>query len=306
MTELDGLPRLEFAFPGPLRDKLVAAIMDGAKTSTTGLVAAYKEEDEPLPEPGRQGVLIDSVERTVAVLETVAVETVRLADVSWEHARDEGEGYHSLAEWRTAHESFWHGAEMRELLGDPDFTVDDDTLVVTERFRLVRNLADEHGRLEPAHTSGERATLAGFLDWQRDTLAMKCKGLDADQLKRKSLTPSDLSLLGLVRHLAEIERSWFREVFAGESPGPIWPRVDGEHADFLVDDADPGEAFEAWHAECDRARAIVASHDLGEVVHWRDEDWSLRWIVTHMIEEYARHNGHADLLRERIDGTTGE
>ncbi|MFC4908647.1 DUF664 domain-containing protein [Actinomadura gamaensis] len=305
MSELDGLPRLEFAFPGPLRDELVAAIMDGAKTSTTGLVAAYEAQDEPLPEPGRQGVLVDSAERSVAVLETVSVETVRLADVSWEHARDEGEGHRSLAEWRAAHEEFWHGEQMRALLGDPDFTVGDDTLVVAERFRVVRNLA-ENGRLEPARTAGERATLAGFLDWQRATLEMKCAGLDAEQLRRRELEPSDLSLLGLVRHLAEVERSWFRVVFSGEEAESIWPRVDGEMADFLVDDADPAEAFEAWRAECRKARAIVASHDLGETVRWRDETFSLRWIVTHMIEEYARHNGHADLLRERIDGVTGE
>lgn len=302
---MDELPRLLFAFPGPLRDTLVAAILSGAETTTTGLVVQYEAEDEPLPEAGRLGVMVDSFERPLAVLETVAVDTVRLADVDWEHARDEGEGYRSVAEWRAEHERFWHGAEMRAQMDDPDFTVDDDTIVVTERFRVVRTLA-ENGRLEPARTAGERATLAGFLDWQRATLAMKCEGLDADQLRRKELAPSELSLLGLVRHMAEVERSWFRAVVGGDESGSYWPRVNGEIADFLVDDADPDEAFSVWRAECDNARAVVASHDLDEPVEWKGDTYALRWVVTHMIEEYARHNGHADLLRERIDGVTGE
>ncbi|MEV4253345.1 DUF664 domain-containing protein [Spirillospora sp. NPDC049652] len=306
MSDLDGLPRVEFAFPGPLRDKLVAAVLSGAKTSTTGLVAAYEAEGEPLPEVGRRGVVVDSAERDVAVLETVAVDTVRLADVGWEHARDEGEGHRSVAEWRAAHEDFWHGAEVRAAMGDPGFTVDDDTLVVVQRFRLVRTL-DDHGRFEPARTSTERNTLAGFLDWQRATLAMKCEGLDAEQLRRRALPPSELSLLGLVRHMAEVEHGWFRGVVCGESGGGLWPRTgDGESTDFDVDDADPDEMFAAWRAECDNSRAVVAARELDQAVRWRDETYSVRWVVTHMIEEYARHNGHADLLREHIDGVTGE
>ncbi|WP_034484547.1 DinB family protein [Actinomadura oligospora] len=161
-------------------------------------------------------------------------------------------------------------------------------------------------RIEPPHTADERATLAGFLDWQRATLALKCEGLDAGQLRRKELAPSGLSLLGLVRHMAEVERSWFRHVVCGEENGGYWPRVNGEMADFLVDDADPDEAFAVWRAECENSRAIVAAHDLDERAEWKGDTYALRWIVTHMIEEYARHNGHADLLRERIDGVTGE
>ncbi|RFU41448.1 DUF664 domain-containing protein [Actinomadura logoneensis] len=306
MGDLRGLERLEFAFPGPLRDRLVAAILSGAKTSTTGLLAEYEAGGDPLPEPGRRGVLVDSAERDVAVLETVEVGTVRLADVGWEHARDEGEGHRSVAEWRAAHEDFWHGAEMRAVLGDPDFTVDDDTLVVTERFRVVRTLAD-HGRYEPARTSGERETLAGFLDWQRATLALKCEGLDADQLRRKALLPSELSLLGLVRHMAQVEHDWFRVVVCGDDRAGLWPRAaDGGYTDFHVDDADPDEMFAVWRGECENSRAVVAERDLDQAVRWRDETYSVRWVVTHMIEEYARHNGHADLLREHIDGVTGE
>ena len=133
----EDLPVAEFAFPGPLRDQLVAAILDGRKTTTSGLVADYEHENEPLPHPGlRQGV-IDSAGRRVAVIEITAVRVLRLADVDLAHAVGEGEGYTTVAEWRAGHERFWHSAEVRESLGDPDFTVNDDTLVVAESFRLL-------------------------------------------------------------------------------------------------------------------------------------------------------------------------
>lgn len=127
----------EFAFPGPLRDELVAAIVSGAKTTTTGLVADYEHEGEPLPRPGERAVVIDSAGEPVTVIETVAVRVIRLADVDLAHALGEGEGYDSVAGWRAAHEGFWHSDELRAALDDPDFTVDDDTLVVAEEFRLV-------------------------------------------------------------------------------------------------------------------------------------------------------------------------
>jgi len=127
----------EFAFPGPLRDELVAAIVSGAKTTTTGLVADYEHEGEPLPRPGERAVVIDSAGEPVTVIETVAVRVIRLADVDLAHALGEGEGYDSVAGWRAAHERFWHSDELRAALDDPDFTVDDDTLVVAEEFRLV-------------------------------------------------------------------------------------------------------------------------------------------------------------------------
>ena len=131
------LPVAEFAFPGPLRDQLVAAILAGTKTTTTGLVADYEHEDEPLPRPGLRQAVADSAGNRVAVIETTAVRVIRLGDVDLPHAMREGEGYNWVAEWRAGHEQFWHSKEMREVLGDPAFTVDDDTLVVAQTFRLV-------------------------------------------------------------------------------------------------------------------------------------------------------------------------
>jgi uncharacterized protein YhfF len=135
----DDLPLAEFAFPGPLRDQLVAAILSGDKTTTSGLVVDYEHEDDPLPLPGLRQQVVDSAGNPVAVIETTAVRVVRLADVDLAHALGEGEGYRSVAEWRAGHERFWHSAEMREAMNDPEFTVDDDTLVVAQTFRLVEN-----------------------------------------------------------------------------------------------------------------------------------------------------------------------
>jgi len=138
----DDLPVAEFASPGPLRDQLVAAILAGEKTTTTGLVADYEHENEPLPVPGLREVVVDSAGRPVAVIETTAVRVIRLGDVDLAHALGEGEGFTSVAGWRAGHEQFWHSEQMREALGDPAFTVDDDTLVVAVTFRLV-NKCDE-------------------------------------------------------------------------------------------------------------------------------------------------------------------
>ena len=135
--DIDDLPLAQFAFPGPLRDQLVSAILAGAKTSTSGLVLEYERENEPLPTAGLQEAVVDSQGRRVAVIEITEVRVVRLADVDLQHARDEGEGFTSVAQWRAGHEEFWHCAEIREELDDPDFTVNDDTQVVTQRFRLV-------------------------------------------------------------------------------------------------------------------------------------------------------------------------
>jgi uncharacterized protein YhfF len=131
----------EFAFPGPLRDQLVAAILTGAKTTTSGLVADYDHGGEPLPRPGDREVVIDSAGEPVAVIELVAVRVIRLADVALAHAVGEGEGYASVAEWRAGHEAFWHSDEMRAAIGDPVFTVGDDTLVVAVEFGVVK---EEH------------------------------------------------------------------------------------------------------------------------------------------------------------------
>ena len=133
----EDLPIAEFAFPGPLRDQLVAAILDGTKTTTTGLLVDFEQEGSPLPQAGLRQAVIDSAGNRVAVIELTAVRVVRLADVDLAHAIGEGEGYTSVAEWRAGHEEFWHSAGVRACLGDPGFTVDDDTLLVAEEFRLV-------------------------------------------------------------------------------------------------------------------------------------------------------------------------
>jgi uncharacterized damage-inducible protein DinB len=162
-------------------------------------------------------------------------------------------------------------------------------------------------RFEPPQAAGERATLTGFLQRQRDTLAMKCAGLTPAQLRACAVEPSGLSLLGLVRHLTEVERSWFRAVINAEDCRPLWERPGSGDTDFDAADADPDETFAAWQAECAHSRAIVdAAESLGQLGHHGDDPFSLRYVLTHMIEEYARHNGHADLLRERLDGSTGE
>ncbi|HTT55339.1 MAG TPA: DinB family protein [Streptosporangiaceae bacterium] len=157
----------------------------------------------------------------------------------------------------------------------------------------------------------ELVMLTGFLDYHRETLAVKCAGLTAAQLRERAVPPSALSLLGLVRHMAEVEQSWFQLVMNGQPVPYHWPREDagasGESAEFDVTDADPGEAFGVWRAECARSRDFVAAAESLDVTgHYEGETFSLRYVLNHMIEEYARHNGHADLIRERIDGVTGD
>ncbi|WP_052867931.1 ASCH domain-containing protein [Streptomyces niger] len=137
MTTHDALPAFGLGFPGELRDRLVAAVLSGAKTATTGLADAYAHEGEPLPEVGERRAVPDSAGRVVAVVEVTEVRVLRLADVDQAHCVDEGEGHTTVAAWRAAHEEFWHGPELRAALGDPEFTVGDDTLVVAERFRVV-------------------------------------------------------------------------------------------------------------------------------------------------------------------------
>jgi uncharacterized protein YhfF len=135
-----GPPVAEFAFPGPLRDQLVAAILDGTKTSTTALAIGYEREREPLPGPGERSVVVDSSDQGVAVIEMTSVVVVPLGEVDLDHAVDEGEGFTTVAEWRAGHEAFWHSDDVRGELGDPTFTVDDTTPVVLQRFRLIERL----------------------------------------------------------------------------------------------------------------------------------------------------------------------
>ncbi|MEU3223850.1 ASCH domain-containing protein [Streptomyces sp. NPDC006976] len=146
MENREALKPCLLAFPGPLRDQLVAAVLDGRKVSTSGLLLEYETENEELPPVGERSALIDSDGRETAVLEVTEVRVLRLADVDLQHALDEGEGYASVAEWRAGHERFWHSDEMREALGDPEFTVDDETMIVAERFRVVERLGPDGGR----------------------------------------------------------------------------------------------------------------------------------------------------------------
>ena len=167
-------------------------------------------------------------------------------------------------------------------------------------------------RVRPNRLAGEREQLEAWVDWHRATLMRKCAGLTAEQLKQRAVPPSNLSLLGLVRHMTECERWWFRiHALDQELPYPYSADADDE-ADFDdIENADAAANLEAFWREVDEAKKAAATRQLDDVVpaHHPDVlDWtySIRWIYLHMIEEYARHNGHADLLRECIDGATGQ
>ncbi|MFE2293103.1 DinB family protein [Streptomyces sp. NPDC059452] len=164
-------------------------------------------------------------------------------------------------------------------------------------------------RSEPALDAAERPMLEGWLDYHRETLATKCAGLTDAQLREASVPPSAFTLLGLVRHLAEVERFWFREILAGEELPDFYCTEENPDGDFAVTEADTwAETETAWRAEIAAARKNAAAYgldDFSQAVGSAGKPFSLRWIYTHMIEEYARHNGHADLVRERVDGTTG-
>ncbi|MDH6542017.1 hypothetical protein M2167_004560 [Streptomyces sp. SPB4] len=157
---------------------------------------------------------------------------------------------------------------------------------------------------------GERALLAGYLRDQRITLELKCSGLDAGAMARRAVEPSDLSLLGLVRHLAGVEQKWFRGVMAGEGIRRHYRserEPDGEFTGAVADPALVAEAWATWRAEVAFAERLVEeAPDLGVTGDDGGEPVELREVLVHMIEEYARHNGHADLLRERIDGRVGQ
>jgi uncharacterized damage-inducible protein DinB len=168
-------------------------------------------------------------------------------------------------------------------------------------------------RTDPPPLADERATLAGFLRWQRETLELKCSGLSDADLARRAVEPSSMSLLGLVRHLADVERGWMRSFMAGQDvPSHFSSEADrdGDFDGAMADPAVAAEAWDIWRAEAaftDRFIAEAPSLDItGKVPDaWRGP-MSLRWVLTHLVEEYARHNGHADLLRERIDGRVGQ
>jgi uncharacterized damage-inducible protein DinB len=167
----------------------------------------------------------------------------------------------------------------------------------------------DDNRPRPPGAADERTMLAGWLDFHRATLELKCAGLTPEQLTTPAVAPSTLTLLGLVRHMADVERGWFRRRLGGEDAPPLYYSDDDPDGDF--DNLDPAavdDAFAAWRAECARAREITESlPSLDVMITDRvGRRLSARWVLIHMVEEYARHNGHADLLRERIDGVTGE
>ena len=164
---------------------------------------------------------------------------------------------------------------------------------------------------EGTDAEGERDTMLGYLRGYRLTLEMKCQGLDAEQLARRSVPPSTMLLLGLVRHMADVERNWFRRVMAqADAPPHFWSDEipDADWAGATADPAVVAEAWRTWRAEIAFADEYVAnSNDLGVRAPMRDGSTvALRDVIIHMIEEYARHCGHADLLRERIDGRVGQ
>lgn len=161
-------------------------------------------------------------------------------------------------------------------------------------------------RVDEPFAAEERTMLEGFLDFQRNSLLLKCTGLTAEQLADRASPPSTISLLGLVRHLADVERTWFRSRFAGEQLPSRYSTP--ESPDGAFDLATASSAEHDWQVLLDEqaaARAAVAGLALDDTfTHPRFGVMALRWAFNHMIAEYAQHNGHADLLRERIDGTT--
>jgi uncharacterized damage-inducible protein DinB len=153
----------------------------------------------------------------------------------------------------------------------------------------------------------EQQMLRDWLDWHRATLLRKCAGLDAAQLAKRAVPPSNLSLLGLVRHLADAERGWVRQAFRGEQIPDLYYRSDAPDAD--IEEADPAgaeEDFECYLTECRAVDAALQGANLDDTFTFLElPTTSVRWMWQHLVEEYARHNGHADLLREAIDGSTG-
>jgi uncharacterized damage-inducible protein DinB len=162
-------------------------------------------------------------------------------------------------------------------------------------------------RPEGPLAAGERAMAEDFLAWQRATLLHKCAGLTGEQLAQRSIAYSGLSLLGLIRHLSKVERIWFRERFAGQPVERLYSTETWKDADFEDLNAERAEAdYDRFLEECRLADEAVADAALDDTFTLNGQPASLRMIYLHMIEEYARHNGHADLLREGIDGVTGE
>jgi uncharacterized protein YhfF len=269
---LDDLPRAEFAFPGPLRDQLVAAILAGTKTSTSSLVLFYERENEPLPTVGQRMAVVDSEDRRVAAIELTEVRVVRLADVDLQHALDEGEGDESVAQWRSGHEQFWHSAEVRAELGDPDFTVNDDTLVLAQRFRLVH--------------------LASF-GRSDDLRAAQFVGVDLQGARFVDADLSGVVMRGVELHRAEIDSPWLfeRENVLLVNGVDVLPHVEAElnrrfpgRADRRAED--PEGLRTAW-AMLERTWAAtlarVAGMPAGTVDMSVGGEWSFAQTLRHLV-----------------------
>ena len=156
---------------------------------------------------------------------------------------------------------------------------------------------------------GEREVLLGYLRHYRTTLELKCSGLDAEQLARRSVPPSTMSLLGLLRHLARVEHHWFQRVLQGKDEPRLYRSPQQPDLDFdgaIADQAVVEDAWTSWRREVAAAEKWLSGDDLDRRVSWQGEELEVRDIVVHMVEEYARHTGHADLLRECVDGRTGQ
>ena len=171
---------------------------------------------------------------------------------------------------------------------------------------MIEDLKDPR-RQEPAYVLDESEMLEAWLEFHRATLELKCEGLSDEQLKQRPVETSALSLHGLVRHLAEAERSWFRRVLLIQPDLPrIWCTDDNPDLDLLpLDNASWSTDLIVWQNECALAREVAARVSINHTGMRDGEPCSLRWILNHMIEEYARHNGHADLIREMVDGKVG-
>jgi uncharacterized damage-inducible protein DinB len=160
-------------------------------------------------------------------------------------------------------------------------------------------------RREPPYVADERTTVDGWLDYHRETLLWKCDGLSDEQLRTVTFPPSRLSLLGLVRHMTDVERGWLLP-FLGLEGGPLYGTEEDRDGEFDLSSADAARDLARFRSETDAFREALRGHPLDEVEVGERRNLSLRWILTHLVEEYARHNGHADLIRETIDGSTGD
>ena len=166
---------------------------------------------------------------------------------------------------------------------------------------------DEDPRMQEGATRGERECLVGYLEHYRGTLALKCDGLGAEQLASRAVPPSNISLLGLVRHMARVEQSWFRRVIEDRMDIPRLFQDDDGGFDFPdADDDLVRESHALWQSEIDYAREVLDRTHLDTVVDVHGDPTEVRDIIVHMVEEYARHCGHADLVRECVDGRTGQ